>query len=167
MSAAIFDPNTLDLQRKERQMLDLLISRSGKYTPRERLVHELYGDDPDGGPECGETNIYAYMSRLRKKLEPYRIVIESRRFDGYRIWFPSGVDVKKQAAEPLPCPLNTDQVSLVERLADGKQLKQIAFEDGISLTSAHLRIKAARAAAGDLNTNSALVAKAVRNGWIS
>jgi DNA-binding response OmpR family regulator len=79
------DAHELGLPRRERQVLELLVRSTGRPTFMSKIVEELYGDDPDGGPENAEGCAQTHISKLRRKLRPHGWLIDSRRFDGYRL----------------------------------------------------------------------------------
>src|SRR3954470_17516158 len=56
---------------KQRALLALLILNANRVVSRERLIDELWGDEP---PETGVTSIQGYVSRLRKLLPPETLV---------------------------------------------------------------------------------------------
>ena len=62
-------------------MLAQLVLRAGETVPVERLVDELWGDDP---PPSAAHTVEGYVSRLRGILQPYGPTIE-RRGEGYRL----------------------------------------------------------------------------------
>src|SRR3954471_5667928 len=51
--------------RKQRALLALLLLNANRVVPRERLIDQLWGDDP---PETARTTVQVYVSRLRKLL---------------------------------------------------------------------------------------------------
>lgn len=61
---------TLPLGKNERRLIDVLAKAYPKPVEHWRLVHALYGDDPNGGPETADKIISVYMCRLRPKLRP-------------------------------------------------------------------------------------------------
>src|ERR1043165_6099293 len=50
---------------KQRAVLALLLLNANRVVSRERLIDELWGDDP---PETAPTGLQVYISRLRKLL---------------------------------------------------------------------------------------------------
>lgn len=79
------DADEMNLPRRERQILNLLLRAKGRSVFSVKLVDELYGDDPDGGPDNAEGCVQSHISKLRRKLRPRGWLIDSRRFDGYRL----------------------------------------------------------------------------------
>lgn len=63
------------------------------------------------------------------------------------------------------CPLTRDELSFVAHVSDGKTLKEISAETGVSISYIDNHIKAARRVVRARNTTG-LVAKALREGWI-
>ena len=53
-------------------MLAILLLHAGEMVSAERLVDELWGDAP---PEDAATALQQHVSRLRKLLEPHRVVV--------------------------------------------------------------------------------------------
>ena len=66
---------------KQRTVLALLVLRAGEIVPVERLIDELWSDDP---PPSAAHTVEGYISRLRGVLQPYGPTIE-RRGGGYRL----------------------------------------------------------------------------------
>lgn len=64
------------------------------------------------------------------------------------------------------CPLNETELSFVSHSADGKTLKEISAETGVSISYVDNHIKAARRIVRVRNTTG-LVAKELREGWIT
>jgi basic membrane lipoprotein Med (substrate-binding protein (PBP1-ABC) superfamily)/DNA-binding SARP family transcriptional activator len=62
-------------------VLAALLLRPDEVVPLERLVDEVWGDDP---PPSAAHSLEAYVSRLRQSLVPHGVVLE-RRGGGYRI----------------------------------------------------------------------------------
>src|SRR5437764_11189433 len=52
---------------KQRALLALLLLNANRVVSRERLIDDLWGDDP---PETAVTSVQVYVSRLRKLLPP-------------------------------------------------------------------------------------------------
>ena len=59
------------LSKLERRMVDLLASEYPREVKRDKIVHEFYCDDPDGGPIWAETIPAQIAIRLRSKLPRY------------------------------------------------------------------------------------------------
>ena len=76
-------------------MLALLVLRAGEIVPVERLVDELWNDDP---PPSAAHTVEGYVSRLRGILQPFGPTIE-RRGGGYRLDLGGGsVDARSFAS---------------------------------------------------------------------
>src|SRR3954465_9567731 len=56
---------------KQRALLALLLLNANRVVSRERLIDELWGDEP---PETAVTMVQVYVSRLRKVLSPGSLV---------------------------------------------------------------------------------------------
>lgn len=65
-----------------------------------------------------------------------------------------------------PCPLKPRQVEVVQLLADGKSAFETAIILGVTHRTAQTHLADAKANAG-VHKNVALVATALRKGWIS
>ena len=61
---------------KQRALLALLILNANRVVSRERLIDELWGDEP---PETAVTSVQVYVSRLRKLLPPETLVTRAAR----------------------------------------------------------------------------------------
>ena len=59
---------------KQRALLALLVLNANRVVPRERLIDELWGDEP---PETAVASVQVYVSRLRKLLPPESLVTRS------------------------------------------------------------------------------------------
>ena len=80
--------------RKQRTVLALLVLRAGETVAVERLIDELWSDDP---PPSAAHTVEGYVSRLRGALQPYGPTIE-RRGGGYRLDLGGGsVDARNFA----------------------------------------------------------------------
>jgi DNA-binding SARP family transcriptional activator/basic membrane lipoprotein Med (substrate-binding protein (PBP1-ABC) superfamily) len=66
---------------KQLAVLAALLLRAGEVVPLERLVDEVWGEDP---PPSAAHSLEAYVSRLRQSLVPHGVALE-RRGGGYRI----------------------------------------------------------------------------------
>ena len=73
--------NSIVLGRKEFQMMEILISNSGKNTTKEDFVSRIWGSDDDSA----YNNVEVYISFLRKKLQMLHsnVQIKTRRGIGY------------------------------------------------------------------------------------
>jgi DNA-binding SARP family transcriptional activator/basic membrane lipoprotein Med (substrate-binding protein (PBP1-ABC) superfamily) len=82
--------------RKQRAVLALLLLRANEAVPLERLIDDVWGDDP---PASAAHALEAYVSRLRVLLEPHGpSVVRSGR--GYRLDL-AGADVDTRRFEAL------------------------------------------------------------------
>ena len=66
--AVSWDGRTVALKRMEARLLGALVGGYGRVVSREALVAALWGDDPDGGPECAMNGISVLMHGLRRRL---------------------------------------------------------------------------------------------------
>jgi len=71
--------DALDLSARELAMLELLLLRSGRVISKEQFVEHLCGFDDD----VTENAIEVYVHRLRRKLEPIGIHVQTVRGLGY------------------------------------------------------------------------------------
>ena len=55
--------------RKQRAVLAVLVLQAGQVVPADRVVEQVWGDDP---PPRAEASLQAYVSKLRRQLEPGR-----------------------------------------------------------------------------------------------
>jgi len=67
--------------RKQRAVLGALLLRAGQVVAEQRLVDEIWADDP---PASAAHTLETYVSRLRQVLAPHGVALE-RRGGGYRI----------------------------------------------------------------------------------
>lgn len=52
-----------------------LLAEATSTVPTQKLVDDLYGDDPDGGPLYANTNAKVFIHQIRKKLASSNIEI--------------------------------------------------------------------------------------------
>lgn len=71
----------------------------------------------------------------------------------------------KTSAEREKCPLNTTDLKIIARMANGESAKQIAHAMGLTVNSIYWSVKAAKLATG-AKKDTELVAISLRNGWI-
>jgi two-component system, OmpR family, response regulator len=71
--------DALDLSARELAMLELLLLRSGRVISKEQFVEHLCGFDDD----VTENAIEVYVHRLRRKLDPIGIHVQTVRGLGY------------------------------------------------------------------------------------
>jgi two-component system, OmpR family, response regulator len=76
---ASVDGETLDLSAREIAVLELLLLRSGRVIAKEQFVEHLCGWDED----VTENAIEVYVHRLRRKLEPAGVNVQTVRGLGY------------------------------------------------------------------------------------
>src|SRR3954462_6791498 len=75
---------------KQRALLALLLLNANSVVTRERLIDELWGDEP---PETAVTSVQVYVSRLRKLLPPGML---QTRPSGYAVQVePEQIDVSR------------------------------------------------------------------------
>lgn len=74
------DKISIDLTRKEIDLLILLIQNKGIVLSKEQILDKVWGFDYDGDPRTVDTHI----KRLREKLKDRRYLIETVRGRGYR-----------------------------------------------------------------------------------
>ena len=67
--------------RKQRAVLGALLLRAGEVVPDERLIDDVWGDNP---PASAAHGLEAYVSRLRGVLAPHGVVL-LRGGGGYRL----------------------------------------------------------------------------------
>ena len=87
---AVFDPvagtvrqdgATIDLRNREIRLLEILARHPGQILSKSQLLDRLFSH----GDEVTENAIEVYVGRLRKKLDPLGVRIETVRGLGYRI----------------------------------------------------------------------------------
>jgi two-component system OmpR family response regulator/two-component system response regulator TctD len=71
--------NPIDLSARELALLEILLLRIGRSVSKDQLVDHLCG----WGEEVSNNAIEVYVHRLRKKLEPYEVRINTMRGLGY------------------------------------------------------------------------------------
>jgi len=76
---AFMEEQPLELSAKELKLLEILLRNMGRVVSKEQLVEHLYSWDD----EVSENAIEVYIHRLRKKLEPAQIPIQTIRGLGY------------------------------------------------------------------------------------
>lgn len=75
------DDRPLDIPRKEISTLERLLERRGRIVSKSQLITHVYGT----GADAEESAIETYISRLRKRLEPFGIRIKTARGLGYML----------------------------------------------------------------------------------
>ncbi len=78
----------LDLSARELALLEILLLRVGRLVSKDQLVDHLCG----WGEEVSTNAIEVYIHRLRKKLEPSQVRINTMRGLGYSLVKPDGTD---------------------------------------------------------------------------
>ncbi len=71
---------SLDLTKKEQQILDLLMQHKGAYVTREQILDEVWGADI----YVAERSVDVHIARLRKKMGPEGMRIRNKTNFGYR-----------------------------------------------------------------------------------
>jgi len=79
--AASLNGHSLELSARELSVLEIFLQRPGRAISKEQLVSHLCG----WGEEVSANAIEVYVHRLRKKLEPGGVRIETLRGLGYRL----------------------------------------------------------------------------------
>ena len=74
----------IDLSARELALLEIFLLRVGRLVSKEQLVDHLCG----WGEEVSTNAIEVYVHRLRKKLEPYEVKINTMRGLGYSLMKP-------------------------------------------------------------------------------
>ncbi|MGE5089760.1 MAG: response regulator transcription factor [Candidatus Levyibacteriota bacterium] len=82
--SASVDGDMLDLSARELAVLELLLLRSGRVVAKDQFVEHMCGWDQD----VTENAIEVYVHRLRRKLEPVGIHVQTVRGLGYYIARP-------------------------------------------------------------------------------
>ncbi len=76
----------LDIPRRELSIFECLIQANGRRTTKQALLDHVYGT----GADVEERVIEVYISRLRSRLKPYGIEINSARGLGYKLQHKPG-----------------------------------------------------------------------------
>ncbi len=84
--SARLDGQAVDLSARELGLLEILVLRAGRLVSKEQLVDHLCG----WGEEVSTNAIEVYVHRLRKKLEPGGVRINTVRGLGYCLDRPDG-----------------------------------------------------------------------------
>jgi two-component system response regulator TctD len=80
---AMVDNKSLGLTRKQFALLELLIRRKGRMTPKRMIEETLYGFDDAASPNSIEVHVYKLRTALRAG--GAHVTIETRRGIGYRL----------------------------------------------------------------------------------
>lgn len=75
----LLDDVPLDLSARELAVMEILMQRSGRVVNKEQVLEQLYSWDDEGSSNAVEIIVH----RLRKKLDPYGVVIRTIRGLGY------------------------------------------------------------------------------------
>ena len=81
LKTASVNGRTLDLSRKEYEILELLVSNKGQCFPRSDIISRLWKD----APYVMERTVDVHIARLRSKLGDERNIIQSKSGFGYYI----------------------------------------------------------------------------------
>ncbi len=74
---AALGPAYVDASAKERVLLAGILAGGAKGRTREQMAWDLYGNDPNGGPDDPDGVVKVLMCRLRKRLHVYGLTILS------------------------------------------------------------------------------------------
>lgn len=58
----------LDLSKGQRDLIDAVYLAGAHGIHTDRLIHKIYGDDPNGGPDDARKTIHVRISQANKKL---------------------------------------------------------------------------------------------------
>lgn len=75
------DGQVLDIPRRELAVLECLIERRGRLVPKSQLIDHVYGV----GANVEDSVIEPHVSRLRRRVSNYQIVIKTARGLGYML----------------------------------------------------------------------------------
>lgn len=75
------DGQVLDIPRRELAVLECLIERRGRLVPKSQLIDHVYGV----GANVEDSAIEPHVSRLRRRVSDYQIVIKTARGLGYML----------------------------------------------------------------------------------
>ena len=79
--AVFIDDLEIETPRREISVLECLLMADGRTVSKSDLIDHVYGV----GADVLETSIEAHLSRLRKRLKPYGVLIQVRRGLGYAL----------------------------------------------------------------------------------
>lgn len=100
---AAWMPTEWALTPRECAVLNLLLKRS--IMTRSHAQAAIYGDDPDGGADPKIIDVFIH--KIRKKLEPYGLKIDTYRGEGFRLT-PDSFAVLDAMQRGLPPPMKGD-----------------------------------------------------------
>lgn len=69
----------------ERRLFLAIARGKGRAVTIHAILNNIWGHDPNGGPDCADGIIRRYVSIGRRKLEPFGFGIETVRGVGYRL----------------------------------------------------------------------------------
>lgn len=90
IGALQYDPNArqlfdgsdeLDIPRREMSVFECLLGADGRLMSKSAVLDHVYGV----GADIEETVVEVYISRLRRRLKPYGVMIKARRGLGYQM----------------------------------------------------------------------------------
>ena len=61
-----------------------------------RLIHCIWGQDPDGGPLCAQRIIHVHLNTLRKRLRPGWYIV-NRHGQAYELVYSEPIELRKAA----------------------------------------------------------------------
>lgn len=61
----------------EAKLFAFVMAQAPKPARRDRIIWHLWGDDIDGGPECADSNVSVYVTKISAKLAPQRLRLTS------------------------------------------------------------------------------------------
>ncbi|WP_157179754.1 winged helix-turn-helix domain-containing protein [Rhizobium leguminosarum] len=83
---AMEDLLKLDMRKRYRIVLEVLVRAPGAFVPMERIVGKLFEDHPDGGPDDADGIVHNNVSLMRRDvLKPHGWTIKASRGEGYRL----------------------------------------------------------------------------------
>ncbi|WP_024901685.1 response regulator [Robbsia andropogonis] len=95
---ATLNGNMIELSAREIGLLEVLLQRVGRLVSKEQLVDHLC----EWGDEVSTNAIEVYMHRLRKKIEPGGVRINTVRGIGYCLDRPPQADAASSSPAPTP-----------------------------------------------------------------
>ena len=132
---------------QQRALVALLVSAAGRAVPAERLIDQLWGEDP---PPGALGSLQAKIAKLRRRLEPDRdaraepTVLVTRPSGYALVLAPEAVDADRFAAAVARARDAGDPVATERLLAEALDLWSGAAYGGVAPLSPALRSEAAR-----------------------
>lgn len=82
-----YAPELVDIpmQNKQKDVVLRLQQARGAYVTKDSLLHFLYGDREDGGPDSAERTFCVHICRARKSIAHTGWIIDWHRYRGYRL----------------------------------------------------------------------------------